>query len=73
MTADEARSRFAAARVAVLGTIGPDGAPHLVPVVFAMDGDRIHLAVDSKRKRGGELARVTNLRANPRCGLVVHW
>ena len=72
MTADEARSRFAAARVAVLGTIGPDGAPHLVPVVFAMDGDRIHLTVDSKRKRGGELARVTNLRANPRCALLVH-
>ena len=72
MTADDARARFAAARVAVLGTIGPDGAPHLVPVVFAMDGERIHLAVDSKPKRGGELKRVANLRRDPRCALLVH-
>ena len=72
MTADEARARFAEARVAVLGTIGPERAPHLVPVVFAMDGERIHLAVDSKPKRDGELARVANLRRDPRCALLVH-
>jgi PPOX class probable F420-dependent enzyme len=72
MTPEEARSRFAKARVAVLGTIGPNAAPHLVPVVFAMDGERIHLAIDSKPKRGGEPARVANLRANPRCALLVH-
>ena len=72
MTANEARARFAAARVAVLGTIGPDGAPHLVPVVFAMDGERIHLAVDNKPKRGGELTRVANLRRDPRCALLAH-
>jgi PPOX class probable F420-dependent enzyme len=72
MTADEARARFAEARVAALGTIGPEGAPHLVPVVFAMDGERIHLAVDSKPKHGGELARVANLRRDPRCALLVH-
>jgi PPOX class probable F420-dependent enzyme len=72
MTPEEARARFAEAPVAVLGTIGPNGAPHLVPVVFAMDGERIHLAIDSKPKRGGEPARVANLRANPRCALLVH-
>ena len=72
MTPEEARGRFAAARVAVLGSIGSDGAPHLVPVVFAMDGERVHLAVDSKPKRGEELARVTNLRRDPRCALLVH-
>jgi PPOX class probable F420-dependent enzyme len=72
MTADEARARFAEARVAVLGSIGPGARPHLVPVVFAMDGERIHLAVDTKPKRGGELARLANLRANPRCALLVH-
>jgi PPOX class probable F420-dependent enzyme len=72
MTEAEARARFAAARVAVLGTIGPEGAPHLVPVVFAMDGERIHLAVDSKPKRSGELARVSNLRRDPRCSVLVH-
>jgi len=72
MTEDEARARFAGARVAVLGTIGPERAPHLVPVVFAMDGERIHLAVDSKPKRSEELARVSNLRRDPRCSLLVH-
>jgi len=72
MTTEEARARFVEARVAVLGSIGPTGAPHLVPVVFAMDGERIHLAVDSKPKRGGELARVANLRRDPRCALLVH-
>ena len=72
MTEDEARARFAGARVAVLGTIGPEGAPHLVPVAFAMDGERIHLAVDSKPKRSGELARVNNLRRDPPCSLLVH-
>jgi len=72
MTPEEARTRFVEARVAVLASIGPTGAPHLVPVVFAMDGERIHLAVDSKPKRGGELARVANLRRDPRCALLVH-
>ena len=71
MTPEEARARFVEARVAVLGSIGPDGAPHLVPVVFAVDGERIHLAVDTKPKGGGELARVANLRGNPRCALLV--
>jgi len=71
MTPEEARERFAAARVAVLATIGPSG-PHLVPVVFAVNGDRLHLALDTKPKRGDELARVTNLRADPRCALLVH-
>jgi PPOX class probable F420-dependent enzyme len=71
MTPEEARERFEAARVAVLASVGPSG-PHLVPVVFAVDGNRIHLAADTKPKRGGELVRVTNLRADPRCTLLVH-
>jgi len=71
MTPEEARKRFEAAQVAVLASIGPSG-PHLVPVVYAVDGNRVHLAVDTKPKRGGELARVTNLRADPRCSLLVH-
>jgi PPOX class probable F420-dependent enzyme len=72
MTPEEARAGFAEAQVAVLASIRPDGAPHLVPVVYALEGDQIHVAVDSKPKRGGELARVTNLRADPRCSLLVH-
>jgi PPOX class probable F420-dependent enzyme len=46
-----ARRRFAAARVAHLGTVRPDGTPHLVPVTFAVDDDVIYTAVDAKPKR----------------------
>ena len=71
MTPDEARSRFAAAEVARLATLTPDGAPHLVPVTFALDGDRIVTAVDAKPKRGGRLRRLEHIAANPRVSLLV--
>lgn len=71
MTPVEARARFETARVAVLASVGPGGLPHLVPVVYALDDDQIHMAVDSKPKRGGELARISNLRAHPQCALLV--
>ena len=70
MTPDEARSRFALARVATLATVGADGAPHVVPVTFAIDGDRIVTAVDAKPKRGALLRRLANIRANPRVSLL---
>ena len=71
MTPDEARSRFAAARVACLATVGPGSAPYLVPVTFAVDGDRIVSAVDAKPKRGSALRRVVNIEANDRVALLV--
>ena len=37
MTAEEARERFSAARVARLATADAGGRPHLVPVVFAVE------------------------------------
>ena len=71
---DEARSRFAAAAVARLATVTPSGRPHLVPVTFAVDGDRILTAVDHKPKRGTDLARLRNLRGEPRvCLLADHY
>jgi PPOX class probable F420-dependent enzyme len=70
VTPDEARSRFALARVARLATVGDDGAPHLVPVTFAIDGDRIVTAVDAKPKRGALLRRLVNIRANNRVSLL---
>jgi nitroimidazol reductase NimA-like FMN-containing flavoprotein (pyridoxamine 5'-phosphate oxidase superfamily) len=51
MTGEEARRRFAAARVARLATADAGGVPHLVPVVFAVDGDTIVTAVARKPKR----------------------
>ena len=67
----EARRRFASSPVARMATVGAGGAPHLVPIVFALDGDRVVTAVDAKPKRGGRLRRVTNIEANPRVSLLV--
>lgn len=59
--------------VARLATSGRDG-PHLVPVVFARSGGSLWSPVDGKPKRGGELARVANLRSEPRAALLLdHW
>ena len=67
----QARDRFAAARVARLATIGSDGAPHLVPLVFAVVDDLVVSAVDQKPKRSAQLRRLDNLRSDPRCCLLV--
>jgi PPOX class probable F420-dependent enzyme len=59
-----------ACRVARLATIGRTGLPHLVPVCFVRIGDDLYVAVDEKPKRAGELARVRNLRRDPRATLL---
>ncbi|MEV0172022.1 TIGR03668 family PPOX class F420-dependent oxidoreductase [Streptomyces sp. NPDC050803] len=61
----EARRRFADARVARLATVDPDGRPHLVPLVFAVHGDRIVTAVDDKPKRSRRLTRLRNIAGCP--------
>lgn len=70
----EARDRFAQARVARLATVGEatgeDPQPHLVPVTFAVEGDRILTAVDAKPKGSKELKRLRNIRAHPRVSLL---
>ena len=67
---DEARGRFAAARVARLATITPEGRPHLVPVVFVLERDVLHFAVDRKPKTTTALRRLANLAANPLVSLL---
>jgi PPOX class probable F420-dependent enzyme len=68
----EARTRFAAARVARLATAGADGRPHLVPVVFAVEDARIYSAVDDvKPKATTRLKRLSNIAANPAVALLV--
>ena len=70
----DARTMFAGASVAQLATVGPGGAPHLVPVVFAVSGDWVFTAVDAKRKTTHKLRRLANIEANPRvCLLVDHY
>jgi len=71
MTAAEARALFATARVARLATADAEGRPHLVPICFAIDGDRIVTAVDHKPKRASRLRRLENIAVNPRASALV--
>ena len=59
------------ARVARLATADRNGQPLVVPVCFAIDGERIYSAVDAKPKRTRALRRVSNIRENPSVSLVV--
>ena len=70
MNEKQARARFATGRVARLATVRPDGAPHLVPVVFVLD-DTVWLVVDEKPKRHRRLQRLVNIRAESRVSLLV--
>lgn len=72
MNAQEARDRFRSARVARLATVGPDGAPHVVPITFALVGeDRLVSAVDHKPKRTTRLRRLANIAAHPAVAVLV--
>jgi PPOX class probable F420-dependent enzyme len=60
--------------VARLATLGTGGRPELVPIVFARAGGALWSPIDGKPKRGVELARVRNLRADGRvCLLLDHY
>jgi PPOX class probable F420-dependent enzyme len=65
------RERVRTARVARLATIDPDGRPHLVPIVFVLDGERLYSAVDAKPKRSRRLRRVANARERPDVTVLV--
>ena len=73
MRLDQARCRelFAAARVARLASVNPDGTPHLVPVTFAVVDDAVVFAVDHKPKSGHRLQRLVNIVARPRVSFLV--
>ena len=62
-----------AARVARLATASADGAPHVVPVCFAVVGGRIYIGLDSKPKSVNplRLRRVRNIVENPRVAFLV--
>lgn len=65
------RRRAAAARVARLGTADGRGTPHVVPVTFALEDDRLYSAVDRKPKRTTRLRRLRNIEANPSVTVLV--
>ena len=65
LTPAEARARFARERVARLATVSAAGVPHLVPVTFAVLGERIVFVVDDKPKSTTRLRRLDNIAAQP--------
>ena len=67
----ECRTAFTEARVARLATADAQGAPHLVPITFAVDGDRVFFAVDAKPKSSARLRRLRNIAENPQVSLLV--
>jgi PPOX class probable F420-dependent enzyme len=65
-----ARRLLGEARVARLATVTPAGSPHIVPMTFALDGDRIYSAVDAKPKTTRSLRRLANILANPQVAML---
>jgi len=70
---DKERKILLTDRVARLATADAAGAPHVVPVCFAYDGQCLFIPVDRKEKSvpPGELKRVRNIMSNPQVSLVV--
>ena len=65
------REQVRKARVARLATVDPDGRPHLVPIVFVLEGET-HSAVDAKPKRSLRLRRVENARERPDVTVLIN-
>jgi PPOX class probable F420-dependent enzyme len=65
------KGSFARAPVARLGTVAPDGRPHLVPVVFALRDEVVYTAVDGKPKTTQRLRRLANIESHPLVSLLV--
>jgi PPOX class probable F420-dependent enzyme len=63
------------ARVARLATVDSECMPHLVPVVFAFDGEHYYIPIDKKTKQDPSkperLKRVKNIQANPNVALLI--
>ena len=69
----EPERRFLSRRkVGHLATADRRGAPHVVPVCFAVEGDALYITVDEKPKRADvPLKRLRNIAENPSAAVVV--
>ena len=71
---NDAQRRFVESmRVARLATADASGAPHVVPVCYALIGDNLYVTIDEKPKRSGVRAmkRLRNIDVNPNVAVVV--
>jgi PPOX class probable F420-dependent enzyme len=58
-------------RVGHLATADRNGAPHVVPVCFALAGDALYITIDEKPKRADRpLKRLRNIAENPATAIV---
>jgi len=59
-------------RVGRLATADARGAPHVVPVCFALTGETLYVTIDEKPKRGdvARLKRLRNIAENPPVAIV---
>ena len=66
------RAFLDAQRIGHLATADAEGAPHVVPVCFAVAGASAYVTLDDKPKRTGRgpLKRLRNIAENPRVALV---
>ena len=67
----DARAFLESQRSGHLATADASGAPHVIPVVYALLDDAIFIAIDEKPKTTTRLKRVRNIEENPRAALVV--
>lgn len=65
MTPAELQAFLEAEQVLQVATIGPDGFPHLVPMWYVIEGDRIVFRSFSKSQK------ITNLRRDPRLTVLL--
>jgi PPOX class probable F420-dependent enzyme len=73
MVPERERDFLADRRVAYLATADRRGAPHVVPVCFALAGETLYITIDEKPKRasGRALKRIRNIAENPAVAVVV--
>jgi PPOX class probable F420-dependent enzyme len=72
MLSDRERQFLSGRKVGHLATADRGGAPHVVPVCFAIEGDALYITIDEKPKRAGApLKRLRNIAENPAVAVVV--
>ena len=72
MLSERERRFLSRRRVGHLATADPAGAPHVVPVCFAVTDEALYITIDEKPKRAGApLKRLRNIAENPAVAVVV--
>lgn len=73
MPSEQERTFLLDQRVGRLATADGNGAPHVLPVGYALGADTLYITIDDKPKRtsGRGLKRLQNIMENPRIAVVV--